>query len=321
MKRIVAAAAFIAAVTVSCRQQGGDSKLLTRPFPVVQVPAMVTEPSERMDYVASHYWNRFPDTTGVYLSDSTHILGIENGDMEQAIANYTSILESIPVDRMRKYVGDFYEKIAQLEARNPEDSTFEATVRIFDRYLYDPNSPVRNEEIYLPFCEKMAVSELISAEKRDIYERARQCCSLNRIGAVAADFSFSDRYGKTRTLHSIKADYTLLFFSNPGCHACKDIIDNLSTLPQIQGLITSGKLAVVNVYIDEDTAAWYEYMPIYPESWYNGYDPNLIIRSDELYSVRAIPSLYILDAQKRVIMKDAPENKALQYLVQLGESL
>ncbi|MBQ5850964.1 MAG: hypothetical protein IIW54_09160, partial [Lachnospiraceae bacterium] len=36
-----------------------------------------------------------------------------------------------------------------------------------------------------------------------------------------------------------------------------------------------------------------------------------VIRNDELYSVRAIPSLYLLDKEKRVILKDAPENKMM----------
>ena len=30
--------------------------------------------------------------------------------------------------------------------------------------------------------------------------------------------------------------------------------------------------------------------------------------------MRAIPSLYLLDAEKRVLMKDAPVEKVLQYL-------
>ena len=79
-------------------------------------------------------------------------------------------------------------------------------------------------------------------------------------------------------------------------------------------MISSGALAVLNIYIDEDLQAWREYMPIYPEEWYNGFDPDLVIRTDNLYSVRAIPSLYLLDKDKRIIMKDAPENKLFNYL-------
>ena len=85
----------------------------------------------------------------------------------------------------------------------------------------------------------------------------------------------------------------------------------------ISGLIADGTMKVLNIYIDEDLEAWRSYMPIYPENWYNGFDPDLVIRGEELYSVRAIPSLYLLDKEKRVILKDAPENKMMYYLVNL----
>ena len=55
-------------------------------------------------------------------------------------------------------------------------------------------------------------------------------------------------------------------------------------------------------------------MPIYPEEWYNGFDPDLVIRTDHLYNVRAIPSLYLLDAEKRVILKDAHDDKVFSVI-------
>jgi hypothetical protein len=119
------------------------------------------------------------------------------------------------------------------------------------------------------------------------------------------------------TLYGVKAPYTLLFFSNPGCDACMNIINVLKGEPRIAQMIASGQLAVLNIYIDEDLEAWRSYMPIYPDEWYNGFDPDFIIRNQELYNVRAIPSLYLLDAEKKVLLKDAPENKVFDYLVKL----
>ena len=55
-------------------------------------------------------------------------------------------------------------------------------------------------------------------------------------------------------------------------------------------------------------------MPVYPEEWYNGFDPDFVIRNETLYNVRAIPSLYLLDSEKTVLLKDAPENRMFEYL-------
>ena len=65
----------------------------------------------------------------------------------------------------------------------------------------------------------------------------------------------------------------------------------------------------MNIYIDHDIDEWLAYADTYPKEWYNGYDHKYIIRTDRIYNVRAIPSLYLLDKDKKVIMKDAiPEN-------------
>ena len=79
-------------------------------------------------------------------------------------------------------------------------------------------------------------------------------------------------------------------------------------------MISAGKLAVLNIYIDEDLEAWRSYMPIYPEEWFNGFDPDFVIRTDVLYNVRAIPSLYLLDKDKTVIMKDAVTERVLDFV-------
>ena len=73
-------------------------------------------------------------------------------------------------------------------------------------------------------------------------------------------------------------------------------------------------MKVLNIYIDEDLEAWKSYMPIYPEKWYNGFDPDLVIRTDKTYNVRAIPSLYLLDADKTVLLKDTTPERLFDSL-------
>jgi hypothetical protein len=85
-------------------------------------------------------------------------------------------------------------------------------------------------------------------------------------------------------------------------------------MPQVDKMIAARKIAVLNIYIDEDLEAWRSYMPIYPENWYNGFDPDFVIRMDQLYNVRAIPSLYLLDKDKTVIMKDAVTGNVIDFL-------
>ena len=54
-----------------------------------------------------------------------------------------------------------------------------------------------------------------------------------------------------------------------------------------------------------------------PSHWLSGYDPDGVIRADNIYYVRAIPSVYLLDGEKRILMKDADPHAAAAYIENL----
>ena len=96
----------------------------------------------------------------------------------------------------------------------------------------------------------------------------------------------------------------MLLFVNPGCQACEDVVSVFGT-EEVKALVSAGTLRILGIYIDEDIAAWKDRSDRLPAHWVNGYDPAGIIRADRLYFVRAIPSIYLLDARKQIVMKDA----------------
>ena len=54
------------------------------------------------------------------------------------------------------------------------------------------------------------------------------------------------------------------------------------------------------------------------KEWTNGYDKELVIKNKNLYDLRAIPTLYLLDKNKTVLLKDATLQKVEQYLAERG---
>lgn len=305
-----------AVMAVACGQKKAES-FKALPFPDKQIPGMITGQSDRADYLAEHFWDGLADPERAYPCDSLLVSGVKKADVEQKFANWISILDMVSPSVQEKAVARLYGKALDCEVKDTSSNVFETITGLAERYLYDPNSPLRNEEYYLHFASRMAGYEGYTEEIKAKYAYHAEMCSMNRIGTEAADFRFADHRGKIRTLHEIDSPMTLLFFSNPGCGACMDIINMLKNEPKISEMISTGALAVVNIYIDEDIEAWRDYMPVYPDEWYNGFDPDMTIRTDNLYSVRAIPSLYLLDDEKRVIMKDAPEDKVMSRLLSL----
>lgn len=284
------------------------------PFPDVIPPAMMSDEKERAEYLVLHWWDRIADPSREYPCDTTFVSGVKKGDVEQKFANWTNFLGMIEFSAASRSVNRLYDRAYACEKADTSSNVFETLSHLVYKYLFDPNSPLRNEDFYAVYASRMAKSDLVEPVMQSKYAKEAELSSLNRVGTKAADFRFSDSRGRMYNLYDIDAPLTLIFFSNPGCTACKEIMDVLNNDQIISGLIADGTMKVLNIYIDEDIQAWRSYMPIYPKTWYNGFDPDLTIREVPLYNVRAIPSLYLLDKNKTVIMKDAPEPRVFEWL-------
>ena len=313
--RISSVMAAVSAVLIvaGCGQRKAE-QFQALPFPDVLPPAMMEDPQDRAEYMAQNMWNSLTDPSRTYPCDSLLVSGVRRTDVEQKFANWTQVLGMSSRPVAEKSVSRLYDRALACEKKDTSSNVFETFASLVDKYLFDPNSPLRDEDLYGAYASRLAAYEGYTEVQKEKYARDARLCALNKVGTKAADFRFADRRGKIKTLYGVEAPYTLLFFSNPGCEACMSIINVLKEDPQISGMISSGRLKVLNIYIDEDLDAWRSYMPIYPDEWYNGFDPDFVIRNETLYNVRAIPSLYLLDSDKTVLLKDAPENRMFEYL-------
>lgn len=305
--------ALILLAAVSCGGPGKPSAPVYRSFPMPDpAPVMVTDEADRIAYSINHFWDKYFAEQAV--TDSAAVLGVRNDEIEKSFATYVSLLNLVPMDMAKKSAADLFRKVEAKQAEDDSSLFYLRFTEIVSRYLYDPNSPVRNEDLYLPFVEGMVESRFTREDMIPAYTYEAKMCALNPYGSRVADFKFKDINGRIHNLYGIRAAYTILFFSNPYCPNCKEIMEEFQSLENFNWWISSGDLAVASIYIDRELDEWREYQPNYPKNWITGYDYNYIIREDVLYNVRAIPSLYLLDAEKRVILKDAPQEQVIQYL-------
>jgi len=292
-----------------------------KPFPEADVPALITDRNDALKYLSLHMWDRYLDSAAVWSAydDSTRIGGVLKKDFRQHFISYAGILWNLSsadgLSAQRKLM-------ERLEKTASDDTSaihiFDAFCSMAETVFFGVNSDYRNEEYYIPVLEALISTDIISSltdeAMKKSYEFNLADCKKNRPGSTAADFSFTTREGVNGTLYGVEAENILLFFSNPGCNACLEIINSLKESQKVTRLISENRLKVLNIYIDEDLTEWFKYMPVYPQEWINAYQGDLQIREKGLYDVRAIPSLYILDSSKKVILKDVVPCMALSYL-------
>ena len=60
--------------------------------------------------------------------------------------------------------------------------------------------------------------------------------------------------------------------------------------------------------------AWRNHISYMPAGWINSYDSAVSLKNDEIYDLKAIPTLYLLDKDKKVVLKDVTFEQVENYL-------
>ena len=176
-------------------------------------------------------------------------------------------------------------------------------VAMSEKLFHDPNSPLRSDELYIPVLEAQIAAPFYDEYEKMVPEYDLALASQNRIMQGANDFRYTVATGRTSNLYSLKADFILIYINNPGCPMCRQIQEQLVASQIVAEALKSKRLKILAIYPDEDLTLWHQH-PL-PKEWINGYDKGRRLEKDRLYDLRAIPSLYLLDRDKKVLVKDS----------------
>ena len=271
-------------------------------FRMVEIPSMLIDPVSRTAYLVSHYWDhfRFSDTTYIHLPEIT----------EQALANYLSVLPhtypQIAANSMQK----------MLQRAVKEDASHRFYTYLLSRYkayLADSNSPLRNEELYIPVLEFVLNDSISNEATKARAEYDLKLLLKNRVGTTATDFTYATATQKGK-LSALQSNYPLLYFYNPDCYTCEGVTAYLRYSAVMAGLVEQKQLTILAVYPEEDLSVWKKHQGELPANWINAYDPLQQLNNKQLYDLKAMPTLYLLNRQKQVLLKDATAEQVELFL-------
>lgn len=280
-------------------QTSVSSSQKTLTFPLPEVPVMLRQVEDRLNYVVEHYWDRFDfcDTAYIHAPEVT----------EQALVNYIDLLGRVALERADSSLTHVVRRAMQ------EPAMDKYLTETFRRYLMDPNSPLRNDELYEP------VARLLAARTSDIAVSSRaghdlRLIRINRRGTRATDFTYTLSDGTRQRLHRLSAERLILLFYDPDCENCANTLEAMKASSLLADRLARNKVKVLAVYADEDTELWKKAQSSLPDTWLNAYDKERRIIREGLYDLQALPSLYLLDADKTVLLKDAAWERVERYL-------
>lgn len=251
---------------------------------------------ETLAYLINHFWDNldFDDTA------RTH----NKAFMEQNFANFAFFINGSKDPVMKR------EGVKRLMERAAADKDVYTLIsEIAEIYLYSPDSPLFDEDSYLPFLEILSQSELLPEAERGRKAFLFEAESKNRQGTKASCFSFATREGETMNLKDVDVkEKMLLIFYNPDCENCHRVMGMLGADPFIEEKIKNGRLTVVAIYSGDDTKLWERDARNLPKDWIVGHEPG-IIDEEEIYFFREFPSIYLLDADKTILIKNLQPSK------------
>lgn len=293
-------------LSISCVNPGKQQKVQPLRFVLPNLPLTVSTDREASAYMARHYWTHFP------FEDSTCIHQEEFA--RPVFTRFVQVLGEVTLDDARESIAN----LMRLAGNSGKDTaTQKAVFRYFfdlcSHYFHDPNSPFVNEELFIPALKAFLESSLPGEGEKIQPAFLLELAMKNRAGEKAQDFGFvsatgnfpyTDDPSRIQTIYSLKTPYLLLFFSNPGCPNCRDVIQQLLNSALLSEMIQRKDLVILTIYPDQDLEAWQNYLPQLPAQWINAYNPGAQVKDNHLYDLKAIPTLYLLDANKTVLVKD-----------------
>lgn len=272
-----------------------------------EIPTVISDSKQRASYYVKHYWS------GYSLTDTAFI---HSNHTEQLYADFIDALQYAAPEARSSALR------AMMNHAEADSTAYTRFWTLSEKYLYDPNSPMRNEDYYISILEQMLASTRLSEiDKLRPADQLKQALK-NRPGMMAPDFTYvtpEHRKGSGSNsticrLHQFRADYTLLFFYDPDCSNCRKYEQELSEISTFLDMQEKNILRVLAIYTDDDENEWLRKSPTMPRGWVVGWNKQGDIHNKTLYEIRATPTMYLLDKQKKVILKDASIEQIIQYL-------
>lgn len=263
----------------------------TNGFTLPSIPDTLQTVESRSSYLVAHYWDRFSFADSLQFMNQPEMV-------EQALVDYVDLFRLVPAAEAENSLS------ALMDQASITLNGFLFFYNTLEKYLYDATSPMRNEALFIPVLQKMMASNKLNDDDKLRPAMLLKSVSKNKVGSMAADFSYTKPDGSRHRLSEVQTPLTLLLFFDPECDDCHQVIMRLEKTDVLNQLTADRQLTVLAVYPGENKRLWQTMAQHMLPTWEIGMDESQTIYEKELYDILGFPSMYLLDQQKTVILKD-----------------
>ena len=306
---LFALVAFVESLSGQALYGGGGQEQLPQAadFPRVTAPAMIRDDRMAVEYEAVHFWDHFPFATYTQFPES---------QLQQTFVEFVVGMRAATPAATAEAMGNLMKMAAT------KIDCYWFFLELAEEGLYDPNSPMRDDLLFESVLRHAVGSgSPLDETSKMRYRSLLRIVSRNQEGSRASDFVYTLANGTQRTLYKTPADLLLIYFYNPGCPECRSVKEALVESGYAEALHNMGLLTVLALHPDEELEEWRARLGENPSWWISAYDKGTKILDGDIYDLKAIPTLYLLDGAKTVMLKDAPVEGVINALADIYHNL
>ncbi|MDE5471717.1 DUF5106 domain-containing protein [Elizabethkingia meningoseptica] len=261
---------------------------------------IVDQSAKTQDRSINNYWDNYN------FSDTEAIKN--RAVSEQALVDFIALFPNADKEQVSKSIK------AMLEKASVNREVFDFFKDQYEKYLYNANSPLRNDVYYVPVLEYLVSTPHLNDTEKIRYKMLLELVDKNMPGSVATNFEFVDVSGTNQSLHKVKGLNKLLIFYDPECSHCAQTIQEMKQDSRISTLVDNGKLQVIAICPVGELNVWQAYQKNIPNKWINGFDKKGDVTRKRLYDIKAFPTIFLIDGNNKVVLKDVDLVKVLNKL-------
>lgn len=258
-----------------------------------EIPQDYKDAQQRADYLILHFWDK--------VTHCDAEIAFERIIIEQSFSNFLSVF---PYSSSPRIISEGFECMLKSFSSNPE--ALGMINDVAENYLFNIDSPMRNEEYYELYLIALGNAQQTSDVKKARIKDRLELLNKNKIGSNATDFSFYTAEGEYMTLYGTllkNHSQILLIFFDPDCDNCETTMDRIIKNPEISDKTKSGQLKILAIYAGDNETSWKRKALSLPQTWIIGINKG-DLEEEELYFLPEMPTIYLLDSYGIILQRN-----------------
>lgn len=264
--------------------------------------AHLTTAQEQARHYLDHYWE------SVDLQSDTTLLA-QSSPLPALMEDYCGLLSSFPAEEVADAIIN--------PLKRSGSAILPHMLELYRQQLYINASIYSSEEHYSKVLDWVISSAHVPQHLQERAKTDLEMVNKNRVGTPGTDFIYTLPDSTGRRLSYLNSPYNMLILATPGCPACAMVMKDIVQSQEMKQLVDGKQLHILVVYVmvnDPDEVRMHaEELPEWIEV---GYDAQHQILEEKLYDIKQSPTIYLLDRQRRVLLKDTNTPRCYNYIMQ-----